>query len=318
MAVALVRGASSPSASRAVALALEIRRTHLMTKSLSIASGLAAAALVGLGLSRAAPGADPPAQLPSSQSPVAAAQARPRGLVAPRLLAATAGRGEAVLFATNARGERITVAGNPVRPAVVAGNRGRPAMEGFMYREETRTLRWAVVVGTVDLRAIRAAVPGPPWPDFGPFWPCKRVDLERQARRDDGGWSDWAAVDVEANLKILDNLTELEAERVRPEARPEALVDPLPFLKAGEWRGVDVETLADERHRDVPRQAMGPDAKPPGAAAEVVMIRAIDFTVAPGATYRYRARVVALDSDPRVELPGPWSGPTGEVMIPKE
>ena len=53
----------------------------------------------------------------------------------------------------------------------------------------------------------------------------------------------WRSVNAEANLKILDNLTELEAERALEEFRVQNLVDPLPFLKAGEWAGVNVESF---------------------------------------------------------------------------
>ncbi len=204
--------------------------------------------------------------------------------VAPRLLAATAGRGEVAL------------------------------------KQGPRPLRWAVVIGTVDFRAVRLAVAGLPMPDTGPFWPCKRIDLERQARRDDGGWSDWTAVDADANLRTLDNLAEVASERVRAEARPEAFVDPLPSLKSGDLRGVDVEALVDPPLRDAPRRAIRSGAKPPARAADEVMIRGFDFTVQPGATYRYRARVVVVDPAPRrhPEMSGPWSEPTGDVTLPKE
>jgi RNA polymerase sigma factor (sigma-70 family) len=313
----LSRGVTPSIAPRVLVLIREIRRVALMTKLLPIAAGVAAAALVGLGL---------PGQLP--RNVVSAAPSRPArppiaeedagGLVAPRSLAATAGRGEAVLFATNARNERIVDAAKPARP-------GKP--QEVVYKEETRPLRWAVVVGTVDLRATRAAVPGPPRPDSGPFWPAKRIDLERRARRDDGGWSDWAPVDVQANLNILDHLAEVESERVRPEARPEAFVDPLPFLKSGEWRGVDVEAFADKRLdaarvrglRQQRMPALPPGPAGPPAVADEVMMRSIDFTAQPSATYRYRARVVVDGPAPKhEEMFGPWSEPTGEVTIPKE
>jgi hypothetical protein len=227
--------------------------------------------------------------------------------VAPRSLAATAGRGEAVLFDTDAKGERILDAAKPGREQVV-------------YKETIRPLHWAVVIGTVDFRAVRLSVAGLPKPDAGPFWPCRRIDLERQARMADGGWSDWTSIDADANLRVLDRLTEVASERVRPEARPEAFVDPLPSLKAGDRRGVDVEALVDERLRDIPRRAVRPGTKPPAVAADQVMIRAFDFTAEPGATYRYRARVVVLDPAPvrHPEIFGPWSEPTGEVTVPKE
>ncbi len=254
---------------------------------------IAAAALIGLG--------------PAPQAP-------PQ-LVAPRSLSVVSGRGEATLFATDAKGERI------------AEDPGRKPNQ-FRFKETTRPLRWAVVVGTVDFRSIRRAFPDVP-AGAPPAWPGKRIDLERQQRLAGGGWTDWAPVDTDANLDILDNLTEAEAERVLPQARPEAFVDPLPFLKSGEWQGVDVEAFVDKRlddarvrglrRRQMPALPLGPAA--PAVVADEVMIRSIDFTVRPGSAYRYRARVVAVDPGPRRngdEVSGPWSGPTGEVAIPRD
>ncbi len=49
------------------------------------------------------------------------------------------------------------------------------------------------------------------------------------------------------------------------------------------------------------------------------MIRSIDFTVNPGVTYRYRARVVVDGPAPKhEEILGPWSEPTEGVTVPKE
>ena len=155
------------------------------------------------------------------------------------------------MFETNEKGERIA------EPAKRPGPGGAA---DIVYKETTRPLRWAVVVGTVDLRAVRQSVPGGPKAGDGPFWPARRIDLERQERRDDGGWSDWTPVDADANLALLDNLTEVEAECVRADARPEAFVDPLPFLKKGEWRGVDVEALVDPRRQNA--RVRGPPTSP--------------------------------------------------------
>ena len=259
---------------------------------------IVAAALVGLGVVSA--------QEPAGKTPLS--------LAVPESLSAVSGRGEAVLFATNERGERIAEV--PKRKS-----------DRVAYKEVTRPLRWAVVVGTLDLRAIHATAPAPP-PNVGPWWPGKRIDLDRQQRRAGGGWTDWAPVDADANLTILDNLTEVEDERVPHEARMGAFVDPLPFLKSGEWLGVDVEAFVDRRLDDArvrgrrlvvfPRRPDGPAA--PGPGADTTMIRVIDFTVLPGSTYRYRARVVAEVPGPRggKEVLGPWSEPIGEVTIPKE
>lgn len=267
-----------------------------MTRSVPIL-----AALVILGSTREA----------SAQVP--AREGDPRPLPAPQALAAAPGRGTAILFATDARGNRIA-----------------EAPDGAAPRKTPRALRWAVVVGAVDLRALRAAIPGPPPADVGLEWPGKRIDLQRQERLAEGGWSDWSDVDPDANLDILDNLTEIEPERVPPERLTVAFVDPLPSLIAGEWRGADVEALVgddlrDARRRGAPRRALpAPGAAPartPMVLVAEVMIRSIDFTVRPGATYRYRARVVAVAPDPRgrvEERPGPWSAPAAEVTIPRD
>ena len=41
-----------------------------------------------------------------------------------------------------------------------------------------------------------------------------RVELKRQARREDGYWLDWKKVDMLASIKILDQLADTEPERV--------------------------------------------------------------------------------------------------------
>ncbi len=174
---------------------------------------------------------------------------------APRQVKAAAGRGEIVAFALDAEGERI-----PQQVRKKSRNQGAMmgGMMGMMgggvrkkrtrirtvFTEEMREVRWAVVTGIIDHRRTQW------WYRDGGRRVLKpaneiycRVELERKTLQKDGSWSAWRSVDAEANLKILDNLTELEAERALEEFRVQNLVDPLPFLKAGEWRGVDVESF---------------------------------------------------------------------------
>jgi hypothetical protein len=67
---------------------------------------------------------------------------------------------------------------------------------------------------------------------------------------------------------------------------------------------------------------MGDDRQPgtaerPVKDPPVVMLRTFDFTVEPGRTYRYRARVVVFyKHDRRIDLPGEWSGAADIVTIP--
>jgi hypothetical protein len=68
----------------------------------------------------------------------------------------------------------------------------------------------------------------------------------------------------------------------------------------------------------------------PTSEAETIMIRALDFTIEPGQTYRYRVRIVVYnpnrdreDVSPGVDnkelvLNGPWSEPTDEVTMPTD
>ncbi len=213
----LSRGVPPSLACRPLLLARETRRASTMVRSLFLA-GVAGAALVGLGL---------PGHAPRTTASAAPPRQAARGLVAPRSLSVAAGQGEAVLFAANDRGERIVDGAKPGRP-------GRP--QDLAYKEETRPLRWAVAVGTVDFRAIRRAMPAPP-PGARPDWPCKRIDLERQSRGADGGWSDWESVDADTNLRILDSMTQAEAERIRSDAAPRSARRPAPVPRQGDVAG---------------------------------------------------------------------------------
>ncbi len=181
---------------------------------------LAAAALVGSG---------PVPQAPSIP-------------VAPRSVSATAGRGKAVLFALDERGERIaeTPAPGPARAK---------RRQEFVYKETTRPLRWAVVVGTVDFRAIRAAVPVPRGPTSarsGP--PVASTWSARPAATTEAGRNGPRST-PERTSRSSTMCLRSSSECVRPETRPEAFVDPLPLLKTGEWRGVDVEAFVDPRRQ---------------------------------------------------------------------
>ena len=94
-----------------------------------------------------------------------------------------------------------------------------------------------------------------------------------------------------------------------------------PFLV---WKGLDVERLLPHMKQgklvdplDPIELADGPDQGRPS----VLMLRAFDFEVEPGKTYRYRARLVFY-SPPEVrrvrkgaEFRGPWSEPTDAVAV---
>ncbi|MBX6316773.1 MAG: hypothetical protein IRY99_28245, partial [Isosphaeraceae bacterium] len=72
------------------------------------------------------------------------------------------------------------------------------------------------------------------------------------------------------------------------------------------------------------------DTNFPKSEAEKIMVRALDFTVEPDTTYRYRVRIVVRNpnygweevsagvNNKDEELAGPWSEPTSPVTIPAD
>jgi len=262
---------------------------------------------------------------PSPRNPLSAEADRPV-IPAPRELTAAAGRGKALVYALDQDGDRMDQNGRRMPD--------RPANSLIHAKEITLEIRWAVVTGTVDHRAIRASFSNGGQfapPPFGHIY--KRAELERQSQQGDGAWSGWRLVDPLPNLRILDNLPEVEQERTPEELRDAALVDPLPYLKAGSWSGVDVERFVSnprETNAETPGGMLGggrggkvPTIQRP--EPPVLMVRVLDFTVESGQTYRYRSRLVFFNTR-RSDLPaprtrrsdfrGPWSEPTNTVRVP--
>jgi hypothetical protein len=223
------------------------------------------------------------------------------------------------------------------------------------WKEITKGLRWVAITGTLDHKKLRENYltalknPAVAYPHY------KQFDVQRQTRQPDGSWSDWEDVDRERNNLILDNLPEEEEELTPESVRISALVDPLPFLKAGYWERVHVASLVPKEKRELPPSQVATSMpmsssgsssylmsgmeRTPGAAedtnfpktdADTIMIRSLDFTVEPDKTYRFRVRIVVYnpnrdreDVAPGVdtkslELFGPWSEPTAEVTMPPD
>ncbi|MDR3639660.1 MAG: hypothetical protein P4L84_38020, partial [Isosphaeraceae bacterium] len=259
-----------------------------------------------------------------------------------------------------------------------------PVEEGGPYKEKTVGKRWVALTGTIDHKQLRDNFllalkrPEAAHPHY------KRLDVERQTRQPDGTWTDWEAVDAERNEEVILNLPEEEEELTPDEVRFEALVDPLPFLKAGYWERVHIGSLVPKEKKEIAKPDFsaqeGMAGMPPGmagssagmagrmagmmppdegrmgsgmmmpgmmpgsegmsAAAEdtnfpksesdTIMIRSLDFTVEPDATYRYRVRIVLYnpnfereDVNPGVNkkdkyLKGPWSEPSEEATMPAD
>jgi hypothetical protein len=252
---------------------------------------------------------------PGQTAPEATRSSRPQAasrsdveIPAPRPVTIAAGYGKARVYELDQKGERIA---DP-RKGVV----GR-------FREVEREFRWAVVAGVVDERRT--------WASLNWDRPIDRilaeniyrgVDLERQVRQKDGAWSDWHPVDRKATLSILDHLPSVERERVSREFLAGPLVDPLPWLVDHDWKGVDVEEFLPPERRNRADRRSAPDPAPPPhrAAPPRLMFRALDLTVEPGRTYRYRVRVAfnlrKMPGASRRESSA-WSEATDVVTIPR-
>jgi hypothetical protein len=123
-------------------------------------------------------------------------------------------------------------------------------------KEIVKGLRWIAITGVLDhgklVANYREALKTIASPHYA------RLDLQRQIRQKDGSWSDWEDVDAERNLTILDNLPEEDEELTPENVRPENLVDPLPFLKAGLWEKVHIASLVPKERKEVaPPPTMG-------------------------------------------------------------
>ncbi len=270
--------------------------------------------------------------------------------------------------------------------------------QGPPAKEIVKGYRWVAITGVLDHEKLRANYrealknPAVAHPNY------IRLDIQRQTLQTDGSWTEWQDVDADANTRVLDNLPEHDEELVPENVRPDLLVDPLPFLKAGLWEKVHIASLVPKEKKEVPKSQIGGGmgrgmmgmmtgdssemmremsrggrmgggsmadmmkkmgggrgmmasaegrggmmGMMGGGASESVgdywkseekrvMIRALDFTVEPDNTYRYRVRIVvanpnykredvsplALLTTKQKELKGPWSEETDPAAMPPD
>jgi RNA polymerase sigma factor (sigma-70 family) len=231
--------------------------------------------------------------------------------LAPRELEAVAGSGKILVYELNREGKR--------QPGE---SRRRGEVEPRRFKETELELSWAVVTGVIPNRAILkdagAAAADPE--SLTRFY--RRVELSRQELANEGFWSERQPVDPQPTMRILDNLPEEDEELVPPEFRLESLVDPLPHRLDGRWSRVNPERILITG-RLTERRVIGvnPDPKEQVLAAlrsEELMMRSFDFSVVPGRTYRYRARIVFLAPAAGrswQKKAGEWSRPTEPVAV---
>ena len=291
-------------------------RTMLLSRLMRILVITLAGVLVGGGLlyteARSGQAVPVEARRRDPQAELKARAKEPIEIPSPGQLRTSSGRGKALLYLLDRDANRIPLRrdGKVVR-----------------FQDVERELRWAVITGVIDHHRVQKSLiqekenPVPPAERLY----C-RVDLQRQARREDGSWLDWENVDSRPNLKILDNLAATDAERVPKPFLMSALIDPLPHLTQGRWTDVDVEAFVPagtSARGDRPVAQVLPLAPQPNRPP-ALMVRYLDFTVEAGRTYRYRVRVVFFNphlnqGNPRDRsklIFGPWSEVTNIVTIP--
>ncbi|OJW15597.1 MAG: hypothetical protein BGO49_15190 [Planctomycetales bacterium 71-10] len=130
--------------------------------------------------------------------------------------------------------------------------------QGPPAKEITKGLRWVAITGTLDhellkenyrkaLKNVSIAHPN-----------YRRLDVQRQVKQADGSWGDWADVDAQRNLEVLDNLPMEDEELAPKEVIPENLVDPLPFLTSGLWEKVHIASLVPKELKEIPDPTQAP------------------------------------------------------------
>ncbi len=133
-----------------------------------------------------------------------------------------------------------------------AGGAADASTANTNYTSSTKGLRWVSVTGVLDNRKLKenylAALKDPAfaYPNYS------KIELERQVKTDKGDWSRWSKLDTDKNYVVIDNLVEVDPDELTPDnVRLEALVDPLPFLKAGYWEKVHVAKLVPKELREI-------------------------------------------------------------------
>ncbi|WP_165070277.1 hypothetical protein [Paludisphaera rhizosphaerae] len=130
--------------------------------------------------------------------------------------------------------------------------------QGPPPKEVTKGLRWVAITATLNheqmLENYRQALKNSAIAQ--PHY--RRLDVQRQTKQQDGTWTDWADVDAERNLTVLDNLP-MEDEELTPDnVRPTDLNDPLPFLTAGLWEKVHIASLVPDEVKNIPDPTKNP------------------------------------------------------------
>jgi|GEM_PF-822068 len=138
-----------------------------------------------------------------------------------------------------------------------AGDNATPEPAGppKSYKEELRGLRWVVLTALFDNDQQRELWANALKIEKSMAYPnYKEVQVQRQALRLDGTWSNWQLVDNERNRRVTDNLPEEDVDFSDPSVRlTGTLVDRLPFLRVGFWVGSEPGELVPDEAKTLPK-----------------------------------------------------------------
>ncbi len=152
-------------------------------------------------------------------------------------------REEEEALKSEAKRKAALLAGGGVEDAKDTAKAEKEEDDDGPFKEVTKGYRWVAITGILDhgqmLAYYREAIKNPALahPHYA------RLDLERKVLQSDGTWTEWEAVDLKKNLKVIENIPEKEDELAPTSVLPDNLVDPLPFLKAGLWEKVHIASL---------------------------------------------------------------------------
>ena len=204
------------------------------------------------------------------------------------------------------------------------------------YQTEVVPLSFVVVTGVFDHDEFRRELAEERGYDAeSPRSIYRHVETQRQRLLPDTSWSPWEGIDLDAIASISRDIAFEEENRVPGGVLVDQLVEFVPFV-TGE--GIEKDRFRPARFlKEPPDEArgmvMGAAAQGTGMGAVVmrngpgreapiapiIMLRAVDLTVEPGASYRYRLRVVTEDDRSQLagrrELVGDWSEPTPAVTV---
>ena len=227
----------------------------------------------------------------------------PRGdpALAPRELGGGRGERQDPRLRTRSRGEETTRRARGGAKCEPRRFKRQGQVEPRKFKETERELSSAVVkqhhpkLGDPENAGCGRGRPRVPGPILQ-----RSSKLARQELANEGIWSEWRLVDVDAtDAGPRESPRRGRGAPFRPSSASRFSSTRFPIRADGRWSRVEPRADPDDEppHGTTRRRAVAPGPKEPLLAAlrsDELMMRSFDFSVVPRQTYRYRARIVFL------------------------